>query len=67
METIKNIITEKDFFQLVKNEVLIIPLGYKKMNNDIYKCIEYGIGDNAYLSYIKINNFDKYNIVINRL
>ena len=60
METIKSIITEEDFFQLVKNEVLIIALGYKKINNDIYKCVEYGIGDKAYLSYIKINNFDKY-------
>ena len=60
MEYIKNIISEEEFYRLIKNKILIIALGYKKINNDIYKCIEYGIGDKAYLSYIKIDNFDKY-------
>ena len=56
----KIFIDEKELIRLIDNDILIIALGYKKIDDQLYKVIEYGIDDTGYLAYIPIDYFNQY-------
>ena len=56
----KIFIDEKELIRLIDHDVLIIALGYKKIDDQLYKVIEYGIDDTGYLAYIPIDDFNQY-------
>lgn len=56
----KIFIDEKELIRLIDNDILIIALGYKKIDDQLYKVIEYGIDDIGYLAYIPIDDFNQY-------
>ena len=56
----KIFIDEKELIRLIDNDILIIALGYKKIDDQLYKVIEYGINDTGYLAYIPIDGFNQY-------
>ena len=59
----KVFLSHEELYNLIDNDILIIALGHKLIDNNLYKVVEYGINDIGYIAYIPVNTMDELSII----
>ena len=59
----KVFLSHEELYNLIDNDILIIVLGHKLIDNNLYKVVEYGINDIGYIAYIPVNTMDELSII----